>query len=287
MLTTLVVCAALTQLPPLTPKTVDEYLPALQSQEPDYLERVETIAKAFLGVAYAKDPLGEGPNAPYDDDPLIDLLHVDEVTFVEQCLALAAASSLEEATRDLATIRYIAGEVDYARRNHLLVADWVINNTFVENITHKLGVTTRPVMRFIERKEIFENTKAYELFKDRRTEGITIHYIGLDDLDAAIPKIPDNSFIIFVSVKSASFGGHCGLYFTDDQGQGVLYHASPLQQHVVATSLKEAVNHGDAIGLLVYKLHPERMAIIEAPAADDDENEDSETEEAPPADDAG
>src|SRR5690606_6397409 len=102
MLTAVVICAAFAQLPPLTPKTVDEYLPALQEQEPDYFERLKIVAKAFIGVPYAQDPLGEGPTGPYDNDPLIDLLHVDALSYVEQCLVLAASSSLEEATRDLA-----------------------------------------------------------------------------------------------------------------------------------------------------------------------------------------
>lgn len=265
MLAAFVICATAAQLPPLTPKTVDEYLPALQAEEPDYLKRVETIAAALLGVPYATDPLGEGPNAGYDTDPLIDLLHVNAVTYVEQCLALAAARSLEEATRDLTEIRYIAGQVEFTRRNHFLVADWVINNAFVTQITQELGVPTRPFMRFIDRRGYFKETKAAELYRHARVEGITIHYIWHEEIEKIEPNIPNGSLLVFVGRKADNIGAHCGLYFrSDDAEKGTLYHASAIQNRAVMSSLMDAVRQDqNIIGLLVYRIHPERMAFLE------------------------
>lgn len=268
MFTAVIAAAAFAQLPPLTPKTVDEFLPALQAQESDYLERLEIVAKAFLGVPYDEDPLGEGPNAPYDNDPLIDLLHVDTITYVEQCFALAAASSLEDATAKLSSIRYIAGEVDYARRNHYLVADWVINNSFVSNITRNLGVPTTGHMRFIDRKEKFKDTKAAPLFENVNTEGITVHYILTDAIPKITAQIPDNSLIVFITARREKFGDHCGLFFrdSDDDPEGRFYRASPRLGRVVVGTVAEAALDKEGIAaILVYKIHPERMAFLEQP----------------------
>lgn len=267
MLATAMVCVVVAQLPPLTPKTVDEYLPALQEQESDYLERVEIVANAFLGVAYASDPLGEGPGAPYDSDPPIDLLHVDALSYVEQCLALAASSSVEEATRALTSIRYINGKIDHARRNHLIVEDWTINNTFVTDITRQIGCSTRSMMRFIERSEIFVESKAAPLFKNSRTEGVTLDYIWMDDAADAQAHIPDNSLIVFIGRKPAFFGVHCGLFLKDKEtGEGKLYHASPVHKQVVIGRIADQFQEDDRlIGLLVYRIHPERMAFVHQP----------------------
>jgi hypothetical protein len=269
MLTVALLCASFAQLPPLTPKTADEFLAQLHQEEPDYLTRVRRVAEAFVGVPYAPDPLGEGPGAPYDDDPLIDLTRVDARSFVDQCLALAAAPTLEEATQVIAAIRYIRGEVSFARRNHLMLGDWVINNTFVSDITRQVSTNTAAVKRFINRKEYFADSPAQALFENTPNEGVTIRYILNANLPAAQPNIPDASLIVFIGMVSSHFGSHCGLYFRgeDPDAPAMLYHASPAEQRVVVSTDLAAVAAAEqrVAGIQVYAFHPERIPYVTKP----------------------
>ncbi len=267
-----VICAAFAQLPPLTAKTADEYLTQLQSEESDYFARLETIAKAFVGVPFAKDPLGEGPVAPYDRDPLIDLSRVDGFSYVYQCLALAGSSTLEEATAAMNAIRYLGAEVDFLHRNHFFVEDWAVNNAFVTNITPELDFDTRGLMRFGQKAEFYKETPMSVLFEGFRPVGVTIYYMSRHDMLRSMPKFPTNSLLAFIGRNSQYFAENCGLYFSDgDDTPGLVYYASPEQGRVVAEPFAEVMEKSEAyVGVLVYSLHPERMSFVEPPAEQPD-----------------
>ena len=91
-----------------TPSETDAYLTQLHQQQPTFQTRLERVINDSLGTPYHDGPLGEGPGAPYDSDPLIDLSRVDCVTFVEQSVALASAADLAQATKVLQGYRYKA-----------------------------------------------------------------------------------------------------------------------------------------------------------------------------------
>ena len=87
--------------------------------------RVEEVSRGLLSVPYGGDPLGEGPGARYDQDPLLRDDAFDCTTYVETVLAGALASSAEEVEALLTRIRYHAGRVDYRLRNHFTSLDWI------------------------------------------------------------------------------------------------------------------------------------------------------------------
>ena len=105
-------------------------------------ERIECIAHKFLGLPYKIDPLGEGPNASVDPDPMYRFDAHDCMTMVEHVIALASAKSSAIFMDHLSKIRYRDAKVSYGSRLHFVSVDWLpenIKNGFVREITHEVG----------------------------------------------------------------------------------------------------------------------------------------------------
>ncbi|MDX9974096.1 MAG: DUF1460 domain-containing protein [FCB group bacterium] len=216
---------------------LDVYLAQLQESRPDFASRLADVAERSLGTAYDPGPLGEGPGAKYDPDPLVDFSKVDCVTFVEQSVALAASTSRAEAVDLLQRIRYKGGTVDYEARNHFMETDWLPNNPFCRDVTAELGVATADVTRTISRKDFFVRVKAPELGRATPDRTLTVTYLPSGRAVEAEAKLPSPSLICFVGKVDWLFTTHCGLYIRDEDGKGRLYHASLPLKKVVSAEL--------------------------------------------------
>jgi hypothetical protein len=87
--------------------------------------RAALATRPLVGAPYLASPLGEG--AGRDPDPRFRLDAFDCMTFVETALALASASSLEDARLALDDVRY-PGSPSYAARNHEVLSQWLPSN---------------------------------------------------------------------------------------------------------------------------------------------------------------
>jgi hypothetical protein len=87
--------------------------------------RASLATRPLVGAAYLPSPLGEG--AGRDPDPRFRLDAFDCMTFVETALALAGASSLEDARLALDDLRY-DGPPAFAARNHEVLSQWLPSN---------------------------------------------------------------------------------------------------------------------------------------------------------------
>jgi hypothetical protein len=108
----------------MSPEEIDAFLAA--AAKTDGLERLLKISKMFLQVPYADSPLGEGEGNAPDEDPLIRFDAADCTTFLEV----------------LRKIRYTDGQVDYRRRKHFMMAQWIPQNQkagFIKDITEIVG----------------------------------------------------------------------------------------------------------------------------------------------------
>ncbi len=86
-------------------------------------------SELFLGRPYLKNgPLGEGPNAEYDQDPLYRTDGFDCTTFVETNIALARSHDMNDFNEQMAQIRYKNGTINFTTRNHFVEVDWNPNN---------------------------------------------------------------------------------------------------------------------------------------------------------------
>ncbi len=249
-----VFCGGAMPLCELSPEGVTARLGALVQREPDFGARVQVLAKAGLGTPYADGPLGEGPEGKFDQDPLIDLSRVDCVTYVEQTVALATATTYEGAFAALQEIRYRGGVVNYEARNHFMVSDWLENNPWCEDVSRKLGVDTTPLTRRISRRGFFELVKAEGLGVDTPDRDVTIHCVPSALTAEASKKLPSPALIVFIGKIDWLFALHTGLFLRGEGEEGQLYHASSKAGEVVAVDLAGYVeeNGGRYVGFTAY-----------------------------------
>lgn len=238
----------------MTPQDVDAYLAGLDARQCRYGDRVADLARAAMGTPYAPDPLGEGPNAPYDADPLMDLSKVDCVTFVEQTLALAAAKSYREAFDILQKIRY-HGKITFETRNHFMEADWIANNAFCKDVTGSLAAATEKSTRTIGRKHFYTLKKLDALATTAVDQEMTLDYVPAASAATAEAKLPSPALILLIGKTDWLFTLHCGLFIRDETGRGMFYNASSKQGNVVAPPFSEVFeNTSRYIGFTAYKI---------------------------------
>lgn len=219
------------------PPETDRYLAQLQQANPTFQARLKQVVLDSVGTPYFDGPLGEGPGAPHDGDPLIDLSRVDCVTFVEQSAALASASSLSDATQFLQKLRYAGGKVDFLYRNHFMLVDWVPNNPWCHETTEKLGIETKNLTRTISKAGFFRRVKAPELGQDIPDRDVTVSYIPIDQAALVSKAVKVPSLVVFIGHVDWLFALHCGIFLPDGQGSGSLYHASSAAGKVAAMDL--------------------------------------------------
>lgn len=239
-----------------SPEEVTAFLEGIRAEHRHFADRLSVIADAVLGTPYEDGPLGEGPGAPFDDDPLIDFSRVDCVTFVEQAIALAEAATYEETVERLQRIRYAGGRIAFEHRNHFMLADWVENNAFVEEVTADLGVAVEPVTRAVGRTKFFGLHGADTFAAAAEDESRTVRIVPTAQTATAEAAIPSPSLICFVGKVDWLFALHCGLYIRGEDGRGRLYHASSQAGEVVAVDLTEymAQQASRYIGFTVHRI---------------------------------
>ena len=249
------VLGAALQVQQMNQSDVDAYLAELTERQPDFRSRVNDVAQRSLGTPYADGPLGEGPGAKYDDDPLMDLTRVDCVTFVEQTIALTASSSYQDAFDLLQKVRYRNGEIDFESRNHFMAAEWVVNNRFCTDVTRALDVPTAAVSRTISKKGFFQRVKIPELGQDITDRVIDLAYVTIDQAAEAEKSLPSPALILFIGKVDWLFTLHCGLYLRDQDGTGLLYHASSKHGAVTTTRLASYLEDSQRyLGFAAYSI---------------------------------
>jgi hypothetical protein len=247
------ICAA--PLAGLNPEEVTAYLARLP--ENDFETRLTRVALDAVGTPYADGPLGEGPDGQYDTDPLIDLSRVDCVTFVEQCIALAASRDYDEAFQRLQRIRYLNGQIDYESRHHFFVTDWLAHHIWCRDISGGLGVETAKVTRTISRRGFFQRVNAPDLGHDTPDREVTLSYVPVEAGKAALAQLPTPSLLVFIGRKPDwLFALHTGFYLRDETGAGRLVHASSKAGAVAAVDLAEYLreNAGRYLGFTAYRV---------------------------------
>lgn len=249
-----------------SPAELDAYLAALNQRESSYLGRLRQVVLDSVGTPYQDGPLGEGPGAPYDPDPLIDLSKADCVTFVEQSAALALGRDYADVTAKLQQVRYQDGAVDYARRNHFMIADWVPNNPWCRDISAQLGVPVKTVTRTISKAGFFRKVKVPEVGQDIEDRAVTVTYIPISEAEEAVKHLDKPALIVFIGHVDWLFSLHCGIYLpdADPSRPGALYHASSKAGCVAAMDLAAyaAEQSKRYLGFTVYEITPPAFAAI-------------------------
>lgn len=235
---------------------------------PDLRARVVSASKAFLGVPYRLDPLGEGLGRPPDEDPRLRFDAVDCQTFVETVIALANAERFEEVEAVLDDVRY-DGPPEYARRNHFFEAQWLPLNQrkgYLRDATLELGgASARRHTKVVTLSQWQARTVAQKISlpDDRAPVGsFEVRYVPLDQVLARAKTIPSGTAFAVVrddKPRTPVMVSHLGFIVQGDRGP-MARHASDAFKSVVDEDLARFVERNrkmrtwKVLGLQLFEL---------------------------------
>ncbi len=197
-------------------------------------ERMAAISKPLLDLDYGLDKNGEGI-AP-DEDPPARYDIFDCVTFLEEILGLAMAADPLSAPMVRNALRYEDGVVDYTRRNHIWLQQWIPNNIaagLVEDITSKVGQThlvrKKITMRIWER---WRGSRHFQMdLKLLPVGSFSLPVLSLDAAQANLSRIPDGAIVVVVRKPRAHrpiIVSHVGFVLPREGGPTMMRHATKL-----------------------------------------------------------
>jgi len=200
-------------------------------------ERINYFSDKLKGKPYYLGPMGEGRSIYPSHKPRVNFGEMDCLTYIEHVLALAHSKNYDDFFNALQRIRYKNGVIEYNKRNHFLVADWLLYNQLkVEGEDLTLG-NFLLFEKEIDKKKFFSDT-------------------SLTNPKVSIPYLPKEKAIIYAdTVKFARdtiFGvailselpgldaAHTGFVVGSSKKKGLmLRHASQLKGKVIEQPLSE------------------------------------------------
>jgi D-alanyl-D-alanine carboxypeptidase/D-alanyl-D-alanine-endopeptidase (penicillin-binding protein 4) len=208
-------------------------MPALPATSPAIAARIERVSRAYLGVPYCRDPLGEGSGGEVDRDPLMDRRRVDCLTFVEQVLAEATAARPADVPARLQRIRYRDGAVGFRTRNHFTVTDWLPRNAWLlHDATEALAPgRTRAMVKVIDRSAFFRGHGCDPAGAGK--ERSETRYIPRESVAALVDRLPAATLAILVQRRPGIIAAHCGWLLRPAGKPLTLRHASSSRGRVV------------------------------------------------------
>lgn len=226
---------------------IDTLMRRVTAAEPELTRRIAVYSEVAKGTPYALFCLGEGPNAKYDRDPLIDFTRADCVTFSEQILAMAISDNYENMFNNLQRIRYHRGAIDLRARNHFTHADWVPNNAWLlQDVTAAVGGKhCREMTKTIDRRKLLRylGVPDSELVEIPPPETMTIKYIPEQSLLAVQDSLRTGDLFSIIQNAPGIFSAHMGLIIRQENGEVYCRHASsrPETKQVVDEPLSAMV----------------------------------------------
>ena len=211
-------------------------------------ERLEGISRAYLGVPYRRDCLGEG-RLP-DADPIFTRSRADCQTLVEQVLAEALAPWLGGFGPAVRRLRYRAGEVDIANRHHFCVPDWLEGPWPVTDIT----ASARPGSAVTLRRRI--DPAGVGLSREARAalnpREVAVSILPTERVAGLATEIPGGLIAAAVSPRPGLVVGHLGFVFRRG-AQLRLRHASSRHGRVVDEALPSVLRRLRSPGLILLR----------------------------------
>ena len=201
-------------------------------------ERIELISAGLLGRPYLTHPLVGSPETTERLVTRVD--GFDCVTFVETVLALAYADSPADFTRQLISIRYRDGHIDWTTRLHY-ATEWSAYNVerrLLDDLTG--GAESR--------------LRQHNLYQVRGLDPrpATYHYYPKRTYPTIAPTLMSGDIIFFVSGRPGLDTNHLGIVISRN-GQLLLRNASRRQRAVVDEPLDDYVRANRMAGFIINR----------------------------------
>jgi len=200
-------------------------------------ERINYFSDKLKDKPYFLGPMGEGRSIYPSYKPRVNFSEMDCLTYIEHVLALAYSKDYDDFFNKLQHIRYKNGVIDYNRRNHFLVADWLLYNQLkVESEDLELG-NFLLFEKEINRKKFFNDP-------------------NMINPKVSIPFLPKEKAIIYADTvkfeRDTIFGiailselpgldaAHTGFAVGSSKKNGLMFrHASQLKGKIIEQPLSE------------------------------------------------
>jgi len=200
-------------------------------------ERINYFSDKLKGKPYFLGPMGEGRSIYPSHKPRVNFNEMDCLTYIEHVLALAYSRDYGDFFNKLQSIRYKNGVIDYNKRNHFLIADWLLYNQLkVESEDLELG-NFLLFEKEIDKKKFFNDS-------------------NLINPKVSIPFLPKEKAIIYADTvkfeRDTIFGvailselpgldaAHTGFAVGSSKKKGLmLRHASQLKGKIIEQPLSE------------------------------------------------
>lgn len=209
---------------------IDQLLRETSARITDVRQRLIYYSARARGTPYMIFLLGEGPDAPYDADPLIDFARVDCMTYCEQMLAMAISTSYRQMFHRLQRIRYRDGIIDFKTRNHYTIADWLPNNRWLlEDATRAIGGDlVKPMTKVIDRRAFFlSNGLPESALQDvPPPDTLTVDFLPAEHLLQIQDRLEGGEIVSIVSTYPGIFSAHMGIIVRDRYGNVIFRHGS-------------------------------------------------------------
>jgi 3D (Asp-Asp-Asp) domain-containing protein len=200
----------------------------------DINDRIQFYSEKGIGTPYLVFNLGEGASSLIDPDPTIDFSRTDCMTFCEHTLALAISSNYSEMYENLQKIRYKMGEVEFTKRNHYTIADWLPNNSWLlEDVTKMVGKgVTKTITKNIDRPAFYKNNgvRKADLENGPGAVSLTVDYVPKEKVMQAAHNLKGGEIVSIVTTHPAVISAHMGIIVIEDWGNIIFRHASSTEQ---------------------------------------------------------
>lgn len=195
-------------------------------------QKIVEISGYFLNDPYQLEPLGEGKQGKFNQEPIYRFDKFDCETYVDTVLALSKSTNIFEFEQDILNIRYKSGRPNFFDRNHFPSADWIPNNVR-KNYIHYLFIPNYVYSELngeIDKKQFYNNmdisrikipkiSPAEKLSKLNQLRSysqvvqnvaVKLSYIPLRDVPAEMQYIPSGAIIMIVKPRQTVLISHMG-----------------------------------------------------------------------------
>lgn len=192
---------------PASERALRAALSRIHAEAKSHAERLTRVSQLFIGKAFQLSPLGEGPDGDRDRDPIVSFERFDCVTYVEEVMALAWHADLDEAVARLQHIRYRGGVIDYGRRNHITMAQWIPENIaagYLRDVTRDIAPKAARAARLVLTDASFTSEKGRALLLKKSERPLGVHalpILPLTALAAHAHELPHGS--VLTTVRAA------------------------------------------------------------------------------------